>query len=58
MLGEQNVKRLLEDIGAELTRRVEALAHEDRRRFDRAIATASPSDAAHEALRTVTGAGS
>lgn len=51
MLGEQNVRRLLEDIGAELTRRVGELADEEQQAFTRAIDGATPPAASVDALR-------
>jgi hypothetical protein len=50
MLGEQNVKRLLDEIGADLRRHVGELAAADQARFDAAIEAAGPPGDAAAAL--------
>jgi hypothetical protein len=54
MLGEQNVKRLLDEIGADLRRHVDGLAETDRARLDAAIEAASPPSEAAAALEAAT----
>jgi hypothetical protein len=51
VLGEQNVKRLLEEIGEDLDRRVTQLAQADRARLTAAIEAASPPAVTVDALR-------
>jgi len=50
MLGEQNVKRLLDEIGADLRRHVGVLAEADQARLDAAIESAGPPEDAANAL--------
>lgn len=51
LLGEHNVRRLLEEMRADLQRRVALLAEAERRPFDDAIGSARPPGEAVEALR-------
>jgi hypothetical protein len=51
LLGEHNVRRLLEEMRADLQRRVALLAAAERRPFDDAIGSARPPGEAVEALR-------
>jgi hypothetical protein len=51
LLGEHNVRRLLEEMRADLQRRVALLAAAERRPFDDAIGSSRPPAAAVEALR-------
>lgn len=51
MLGEKNVRMLIDEIGADLTRRVVELATVDRDRVDAAITSARPPDGVVDALR-------
>jgi hypothetical protein len=55
LLGEHNVRRLLEEMRADLHRRVAHLAAAERRPFDDAIGSARPPGEAVEALRDALG---
>jgi hypothetical protein len=56
LLGEQNLRRLLADIRADLFTRVDELAAQHRRRYEDAIAEAEPPASAVASLRTAVGA--
>ena len=57
LLGEQNLRRLLADIRADLFVRVDELTAAHRRRYEAAIEKAEPPSRAAESLRVAVGAG-